>query len=163
MFRKLFSRYFKKKRRPDIVEMKQKLTQALKPSGGLTVVYDELTEYEIKGVLFKLQDKVICRSNECGPLLVGCISSFWDNDGKWSNCIPQILCDNGSGIWGVMGHIKPYTEELMETLTPMRPLEQWNYLLSDDVKEQYSYTEDEMDKKEKQYQMVQKKKETMAN
>jgi hypothetical protein len=161
MFKKIFNKLFSKTNKIDKVDKDKKrketlikLNEALYPPDKLRVVYEEITEYKIKGYLHKLGDKVVCRSNEPTPILVGEIVEFWDNNGKWDSCIPQIKDKNGE-IWGVMGIIKPYTDELLETLLPMRALEQWNYLLDDNVKE-HSYSEVDMEKKEKQYNRVQK-------
>jgi hypothetical protein len=158
MFKKLYDKWFKKKKPFDRQGTIEKLNEALYPSDNLKVVYEEITQYEIKGVMYHLGDKVIARSNECDPLVVGEIVEFWNNDGKWSNCIPQIKDDLDGTVWSHMGTVVHYTDELFKILEPMRPLEQWNYLLPDNVKEMYSYTEEQMDKKEKQYKMVQKKK-----
>lgn len=157
MFKKLYNKLFnkKKKKKPNKVDAMKKLSEALRPSDRLKIVYEEINEYRIKGHLYKLGDKVISRSNECDPLLIGTLVEFWDNNGKWDNCIPQIK-DNKGKVWGSMGILKPYSDELIEVLKPMRPLEQWNYLLEDNLKKYYSFTEEEMDRKEKQYENVQK-------
>ena len=165
MFKKILGKIFKPRNRKEEDEKREatltKLNQSLYPSDNLKVVYEEITKHTIKDVTYKLGDKVICRSNECDPLTIGVIVEFWDNGGKWGNPIPQVKDENGD-IWGIMGALRPYSEELMTTLEPMRPLEQWNYLLPDNVKEMYSYTEEEMVKKEKQYNSVQKIKEKMV-
>jgi hypothetical protein len=110
-----------------------------------------LSEIERDGYTFRLGDKVICRSNEPDPLVIGEIVEFWDNDGKWTNCIPYIKDENGK-LWGCMGIIRPYSEKLMAELKHLRPLEQWNYF----VDEPYKYTPKKMDQKEKRYQQIQK-------
>lgn len=159
MFKKIFNKLFKSKKKSNSKnETLIKLNEALYPPDRLKIVYEELTQYEIKGEMFKLGDKVICRSNECDPLLIGTIVEFWDNEGKWINCIPQVKDEDGN-VWGVMGHIKHYSDELMKILEPMRMLEQWNYLIPDNLKEMYSYSEEQMGRKEKQYKRVQKYKE----
>ena len=162
MIKKIFSGLFKSTRKERAVKKEQaieKLSNALNVNKDkdIKVLYEELNQYKIKGHTYKLGDKVICRSNECDPLLIGTLVEFWDNGGKWSDCIPQVKDENGK-VWGHMGIIKPYSDELLEILKPMRPLEQWNHLLDDNVKE-YSYTEEQMIKKEKQYERVQKLKE----
>jgi len=110
-----------------------------------------LSEIERDGYTLTLGDKVICRSNEPNPLIIGEIVEFWDNDGKWSNCIPHIK-DETDKVWGCMGIIRPYSEELMSELKDLKPLEQWNYF----VDEPYKYTPEKMDQKEKRYQQIQK-------
>lgn len=103
---------------------------------------------EIQGHTFKIGDKVICRSNEPYPLMVGKIIEFWDNEGKWSNAIP-VVRNNGNGKkFNVHGVVKPYSQELMDTLRPMKPLEQWNHFVSEEVR----YTEEEMKRKEEAFE-----------
>ena len=165
MFKKLYNKLVnKKKGKQDRFNNSiTKLNKALHPTNKeITIEYEEITEYEIKGVVYKLGDRVICRSNECDPLMVGTIISFWDNEGKWSNAIPQVKDDLDGKIYGVMGTVVHYNDELMETLKPMRMLEQWNHLLPDNVKEMYSYTEEQMNKKEKQYNRVQKNRDLLV-
>jgi len=163
MFKKLYNKIFKSKKsvdRQDTTEILKKLNKAVNPiNNNLEVVYEEIRYHKIKGVMFNLGDKVICRSNECDPLMVGNIVEFWDNNGKWTNCIPQVEVDGK--VWGVIGHIKPYSKKLMEILEPMRALEQWNYLLPSNVKNIYSYTQEEMSKKEQKYVKRQKIKESL--
>ena len=129
-----------------------KLNEALHPTNNLNVVYEELTEYVIRDIRFKLGDRVICRSNECDPLIVGEIVEFWDNNGKWSNCIPQVKDEITGKIWGIMGIIKPYTDELVKILMPLRPLEQWNYFV-DDI---HKFSEEDIIRKEKRYSQIRK-------
>lgn len=95
---------------------------------------------------FNLGDRVICRSNECDPLWDGHIVEFWDNDGKWITAIPQVKNKDGK-IFGVMGVIKPYSEELLNELKDLKPLEQWNYL----VPEEFRYSDEVIKKKENSY------------
>ena len=107
---------------------------------------------EIQGHTFKIGDKVICRSNEPYPLMVGKIIEFWDNQGKWSQPIPVVRNNRTGKKFNVHGIVKPYTQELMDTLRPMKPLEQWNYFVSEDVK----YTEEEMKRKEEAFEKREK-------
>ena len=111
-------------------EAKENLTKILKKDWDIKL---ELTEIERDGYTFKLGDKVICRSNEPNPLVIGEIVEFWDNDGKWTNCIPYIKDENGK-LWGCMGIIRPYSEKLMTELKHLRPLEQWNYFVDEPYK-----------------------------
>lgn len=96
--------------------------------------------------IFNLGDKVICRSNDCNPLLVGHIIEFWDNEGSWDNPIPQIKDIDGK-VWGVMGIIRPYSKPLFDLLSKMKPLEQWNHF----IPKKYQYTKKEISKKESFY------------
>jgi hypothetical protein len=158
----MFKNIFKKKKKQGVIENLGKFTEALHPTDvGVTVVYEEITEFKIKGELFRLGDKVITRSNECGPLIIGTIIEFWDNSGKWDNCIPQVKSEDGN-VWGIMGHIKHYSDELMGVLEPMRPLEQWNYLIPDHLKEMYSYSEERMIEKETLYNRIHNIKENLS-
>ncbi len=111
----------------------------------------KVKSYKKGGIIFNLGDKVIARSNECNPLTVGVIVEFWNNDGRLSNCIPQIKDELDGKIKSHMGQLKPYSDELFKVLKPMRPLEQWNYLLPNDIKKTHSYSEKEMNKKEDLY------------
>ena len=59
MFKNLFSKIFKSKKREDKGNTIKKLSEALKPKDNLKIVYEEINEYKIKGHLYKLGDKVI--------------------------------------------------------------------------------------------------------
>lgn len=143
--KKWFKRLFSKKRNFGSVRMSQ--TEEPKPI--IEEDYIPKDEYTIKGTLYKIGDRVITKSNECDPLLVGTIVEFWDNNGVWDSCIPYIEDDNGE-VCGVMGHITHYDEKIMEDLEGLRPLEQWNYFLPEDSS--YRYSEEDMDRKEQAYQ-----------
>ena len=73
--------------------------------------------------------------------------SLWDNEGKWFNPIPYVKDEDGE-IWGVMGIMRPYTDELYNKLSKLKPLEQWNYFVPDE----YKYSEEVMRRKEEFYQ-----------
>jgi hypothetical protein len=107
---------------------------------------------EIDGHTFKIGDKVICRTNEPYPLIVGKITEFWDNKGKWDKIVPVVRNSRTGKKFNVHGIIKPYTNELMDTLRSMKPLEQWNYFVPEDVR----YTEEEMRKKEEAFEKREK-------
>jgi hypothetical protein len=107
---------------------------------------------EIDGHLFKIGYKVICRTNEPYPLIVCKIVVFWDNKGKWDKVVPVVRNSRTGKKFNVHGIIKPYTNELMDTLKPMRPLEQWNYFVPEEVR----YTEEEIKLKEENFQKREK-------
>jgi len=109
--------------------------------------YVEPTSYVIHGIEYKIGDKVICRSNQPEPLWIGKIVNFWDNKGKWMSVIPQIRNVRSGKIYGFMGAIRPYSEELMITLREMKPLEQWNHLIPEELR----YTEEQIKRKEDNY------------
>lgn len=105
-------------------------------------------EWMIGGILFKVGDKVIGRSNECDPLLVGHIVDFFDNNGKWTNCIPYVQEEGTNEIWGMMGILLPYSTETIEKIKHLHPLEQWNLLSNPDAPK---YTADDIVRKQEQY------------
>lgn len=119
-------------------------------------LYEPKESCELDGTVYHLGDRVICRSNEYEPLLVGELVEFWDNEGKWTNCIPQVKADGSGQVYGVMGIIRPYSEELIGTLIRMNPLEQWNHF----VDEPYKYSEEQIERKKKQQEARQKVKES---
>jgi hypothetical protein len=160
MFKKLYNKFFNNRKRPK--NTIEKFEKALRPDKGISVVYEEITEHTIKGVVYKLGDRVLCRSNECDPLMIATIVEWWDNNGKWTDPIPQVKDELDGKVWTHMGTIVHHTDELEAILKPMRPLEQWNYLLPDNVKGLYSYSEEDMDRKEKQYENIQRNKEKLV-
>lgn len=103
--------------------------------------------YQIDEYTFKIGDKVICRTNEPYPLLVGKIVEFWDNEGKWDKSIPVVRNTRTGKKFNVHGIIRPYSNELLNVLKPMKPLEQWNYFVPQEVR----YTEEEMKRKEESF------------
>ena len=107
---------------------------------------------EIQGHTFKIGDKVICRSNEPYPLMVGKIIEFWDNQGKWSQPIPVVRNNRTGKKFNVHGIVRPYTQELMDALRPLKPLEQWNHFVPEDAK----YTEEQMKHKEETFEKREK-------
>jgi hypothetical protein len=116
------------------------------------VVNPKLLNYNIDGHTFKVGDKVICRTNEPYPLLVGKIVEFWNNNGKWEKAVPVIRNISNGKKFNAHGVIKPYSEELLNTLKPMKALEQWNYLVPEEVR----YTEEEIKKKEESFKKREK-------
>lgn len=154
-FKKFVSREYREERarqREGIIEELERNVNPPKNVWDIKV----LDEYTIQGITFMLGDKVLTKSNECDPYMVGEIVEFWNNDGKWTNCIPYVKDSNGD-IWGVMGIIKPYSEELENEIKDLRPLEQWNYFV-DDV---YKFSEEEMVIKESKYEQLKKNKEKL--
>lgn len=109
--------------------------------------YTSKESYQIDEYLFNVGDKVICRTNEPYPLLVGKIVEFWDNEGKWEKVVPVVRNIRTGKKFNVHGIIKPYSTELLNILKPMKPLEQWNYFVPEDVR----YTEEEMKRKEEAF------------
>jgi len=130
-----------------ILDLKNKQNQELKKE-----VKPKLLTYEIDNHTFKVGDKVICRTNEPYPLLVGKIVEFWNNNGKWEKAVPVIRNISNGKKFNAHGVIKPYSEELLNTLKPMKALEQWNYLVPEEVR----YTEEEIKKKEESFKKREK-------
>ena len=151
----LFDFFKRKKRKVNKIEDFKPLVDVI--SKNKKKEHNELTEYTYRGVdgefKFKLGDKVICRSNEADPLMVGELISLWNNEGKWSKTIPYIKDEQGE-IWGIMGVMRPYSDELYEELSKLKPLEQWNYFMPNE----YKYSKEAMKRKEEFYQ---KRKDTL--
>ena len=78
--------------------------------------------------------------------MIGNIVEFWDNNNRWSRCIPQIKDDNNK-IWGFNGIIRPHSKKLVDTLSKMKPLEQWNYF----VPSEFKYSKEDIVIKQKRY------------
>ena len=107
----------------------------------------KIDKYEYQGHTYKIGDKVICRSNEPHPFWYGKIVEFWDNNGKWSTPVPRVRNLKTGKVWGVNGIIRPFSKELVEKLKTMKPLEQWNYMVPEEVR----YSENEMKIKEENF------------
>lgn len=114
--------------------------------------YKSKESSEIQGNLLKIGDKVICRSNEPYPIMVGKIVEFWDNEGKWETVIPVVRNNRNGKKFNVHGIVRPYSDELMDTLRPLKPLEQWNYFVPEEVR----YTEEQMKRKEEAFEKREK-------
>lgn len=114
--------------------------------------FKKIESYEIDGHLFKLGDKVICRTNEPYPLIIGKIIEFWDKEGRLEKAVPVIRNNSNGKKFNVHGIVKPFSKELLETLKSMKPLEQWNYFVPEEVR----YTEEEMLKKEESFKKREK-------
>ena len=76
----------------------------------------------------KINDRVIVRSNEDDPLLIGHINRFEDFGNPKNSLCPVVKCEKTEKEYVCMGITKPYSDELIETLKPLTPKEQWNYL-----------------------------------
>lgn len=124
----------------------------LEQKNGKQKKYKSKETCEIQGHKFKIGDKVICRSNEPYPLMVGKIIEFWDNEGKWEQVVPVVRNNRTGKKFNVHGVVRPFSHELMDTLRPMKPLEQWNYFVPEDVR----YTEEQMRLKEEAFEKREK-------
>lgn len=151
----IFKNPFKKEKKPEVSEKAKEafarvITERKNEQKPKKIKLKETCE--IQGHNFKIGDKVICRSNEPYPLMVGKIIEFWDNQGKWSQPIPVVRNSRTGKKFNVHGIVRPYSEDLMDTLRSMKPLEQWNHFVSEDVR----YTEEEMKLKEEAFQKREK-------
>lgn len=154
----IFKNPFKKEKKSVVTDNKDKAAEAFakiileRKKGKKIKKHKPKESAEIQGNLLKIGDKVICRSNEPYPLMVGKIIEFWDNEGKWEQSVPVVRNNRTGKKFNVHGIVRPYTQELMDALRPMKPLEQWNYFVSEDVK----YTEEEMKRKEEAFEKREK-------
>ena len=71
--------------------------------------------------------KVIVRSNENDPLIIGKIINYIPL-GKSENLFPLVLPEGQKDPVIAMGATVPYTDELMKELEPLTPKEQWEKL-----------------------------------
>ena len=77
---------------------------------------------------FNIGDRVICRSNQDDPLLIGTISYFEDFDNPKNDDFPVVKCEKCGKEYICMSIVKPYSDELLQELNKMSYKEQWNYL-----------------------------------
>jgi hypothetical protein len=96
--------------------------------------YTTIKSILVGGVRLHRDMRVICRSNEPDPLTIGTIDFFycpkhWYDGGRGEDsAIPYIRCESTGKLFGILGIIKTYSEELLKKLETMPPIEQWNYL-----------------------------------
>jgi hypothetical protein len=150
-----FKNPFKREKKLEITEESKEAFAKIildKKKGKKPKKYEPKENCEIQGYNFKIGDKVICRSNEPYPLIIGKIIEFWDNEGKWTTPVPVVRNSRNGKKFNVHGIVRPYTHELMDTLRPLKPLEQWNYFVPEDVR----YTEEEMKRKEESFEKREK-------
>ena len=151
----IFKNPFKKEEKPEVPqEAKEAFARIVleQKNGKKVKKYKPKEICEIQGHTFKIGDKVICRSNEPYPLMVGKIIEFWDNQGKWEQTVPVVRNNRTGKKFNVHGVVRPYSQELMDTLRPMKPLEQWNYFVPEDVR----YTEEQIKLKEESFEKREK-------
>jgi hypothetical protein len=73
---------------------------------------------------YPVGSKIICRSNEDEPLMIGTIIA-WDGP---SENIPVVKDELTNKEFFVMGVIRHYDLNLLKTLNKLTPDEQWNVL-----------------------------------
>jgi hypothetical protein len=142
IFKKTFNKKEKESFKKDELKKDLEILKSIKKTPKNT--FEPKKEHEIEGILFKIGDKVICRSNEPYPIIIGKIIEFWDNEGKWPRPVPVVRNNRNGKKFNVHGIIKPYSEGLLDTLKNLKPLEQWNYLAPKEAQ----YTQEEILKKE---------------
>lgn len=76
---------------------------------------------------YKIGDKVIVRSNEPEPYIIGTLIRY-EEIGRDLSQIEIVKCSETSDEYWCGGIIKLYSKELKETLDKMPFIEQWNYL-----------------------------------
>lgn len=74
-----------------------------------------------KSINYPIGSRVICRSNEDEPLMIGKII-------KWEGNIPIVQDELTDKDFFVMGVIRHYDLNLLKTLNKLTPDEQWNVL-----------------------------------
>ena len=94
-------------------------------------------------VTIKTGMRVIVRGNEPDPLMICKITGFTNLGGKIgdgsSNAFPVIEDEADGKEYFSMGIVVPYSDELLEELKDLQPIEQWNYLTFShgQIKEKY--------------------------
>ena len=74
----------------------------------------------------QIGDRVIVRSNEDAPLMIG--EYIGDQEFGQGSKLPLIKSESDGKTYFVGGIVRKYSEELMGKLSSMDPKEQWNYL-----------------------------------
>ena len=69
--------------------------------------------------------RVIVRSNEDEPIKGGILVRY---EQIHSATIPVVQFEDDGKLYMCMGIVRPYSDELMTTLFPMTPKEQWDHL-----------------------------------
>lgn len=72
--------------------------------------------------------RVIVRSNEDVPLLIGKVIRYEDFDGKAFEPIPVVVSEEDEREYLCMGIVVEYSDKLFNELEGMKPKEQWEFL-----------------------------------
>ena len=86
--------------------------------------------------------KVICRSNEVEPLLIGIVVGFQE---ATNDCLPIVSELESKKKYVVWGIVRPYNEDLLRYLNTLTPAQQWKYLAPDSL---YQMSEDKKEQHE---------------
>jgi len=91
-------------------------------------MFNKLFEHIIENSLedFDIGDRVIVRSNEPDPLMIG--EYLGDQESGGGSLIPLVRSESDKKTYLVLGIIRKYSDELMAELEGMNPKEQWNHL-----------------------------------
>ena len=76
----------------------------------------------------KTGDRVIVRSNEDDPLLIGTIIDFENFDNPKNDWFPVVQDEQTDKPFTCLGIVNPYSEQLLTELENLTPKEQWNKL-----------------------------------
>ena len=74
--------------------------------------------------------RVIARSNNDEPLLIGRITGFMEIT-KANNPVPAVVEESTGKIWHPLGLVVPYNDELMAKLESMSFKEQWEFMVAE--------------------------------
>lgn len=72
--------------------------------------------------------RVIVRSNEDAPLIIGKVVRYETFDGKAFKPLPIVVSEADKKEYICMGIVVEYSNELFNQLENMNPKEQWNFL-----------------------------------
>jgi len=78
--------------------------------------------------MLKIGQRVIVRSNEDEPLLIGKIVGFDDFGGKSASSFPIVEHEGDGTHYVVMGIVRLWSKETEEFLQQFTPQEQWDLL-----------------------------------
>lgn len=77
---------------------------------------------------FKIGDRVISRSNQDIPLMIGTVTGFDNFENPRNDDFPIVKCEKTNKEYICLSILRPYSEQLLKELEGKNPKEQWNYL-----------------------------------
>ena len=87
---------------------------------------DEINQRKMHN--YPVGSRVVCRSNEDEPLMIGVIEK-WDKFAEHhTTMLPFVRDEATNELMVVMGVIRHYEEPLIQALNKLTPAEQWNVL-----------------------------------
>jgi len=90
----------------------------------ITEIFEQLISEDFSNDI-QIGDRVVVRSNEPDPLMIGKLIGY---DQIGPSQVPLVKSEKDAKTYMVLGIIKKYSEELLDELEGMDPKEQWNYL-----------------------------------